>query len=241
MDINVHNTDILPLSKKASLILSEIAEKLEALLYADEVSCLTRNFRKCIAEIMVRFSEYQNEVLRYSKLKKSCKKGCSYCCCHWVEDVNSFEMDIIADYIKTNIPEKIEEIIRSCKADIQELERVDEIVNIKLSKLSGNEKVGIDQVDLLLSVFYQLERKCPLLASDGSCMIYDIRPITCRIYMNFSDPFLCKPGYINKDNVVTCLLDLNEKSNNLLDQLHFKYLRFRGDTGLRSLLVKYLE
>lgn len=241
MDINVHNTDILPLSKKASLILSEIAEKLEALLYADEVSCLTRNFRKCIAEIMVRFSEYQNEVLRYSKLKKSCKKGCSYCCCHWVEDVNSFEMDIIADYIKTNIPEKIEEIIRSCKEDIQELERVDEIVNIKLSKLSGNEKVGIDQVDLLLSVFYQLERKCPLLASDGSCMIYDIRPITCRIYMNFSDPFLCKPGYINKDNVVTCLLDLNEKSNNLLDQLHFKYLRFRGDTGLRSLLVKYLE
>lgn len=241
MDIKFNTLEPLPLSPKGYSILDGIERKLKALLDYNEKSCLSENFKNKFSDILKQFSEYQREVLHFSNLKKCCKKGCSYCCFHWVEDVNSFEMEIIADHIKRKMPEKIEKIIKTCKADIEKMERLDEIVDNKLSKLSENEISLIDPVDLLLTAFYQLKRRCPLLSPDGTCMVYNIRPITCRIYMNFFNPMLCKPDYINKEEVTTYLLDLDEKSNSLLDQLHFRYLRFSDDTGLRSLLVKYLE
>lgn len=32
---------------------------------------------------------------------------------------------------------------------------------------------------------------CPLLASDGSCSVYEARPFICRVFAAFDDPALC--------------------------------------------------
>jgi hypothetical protein len=61
------------------------------------------------------------------------------------------------------------------------------------------------------------------------------------MYVSFSDPFRCSPDDINEGDTPTYLFDLEEEADALIDALHFKFLRFEGDSGLRSLLVKYLS
>lgn len=186
---------------------------------------------------------FQNCVVAHSDYAVTCSRGCDNCCCHWVEDVNSFEITIIADRLRKNYPDRIADIRRQCKSDGEELERLDRLVQDRLREAAGEDpsaEPAIDQVDLLLQVFYRMRRPCPLLDSEGGCMVYDQRPLTCRMYVSFSDPIRCDPEYITPATTSTCLIDLSERANAIIDRLHFTYLRHKGDTGLRSQLARYL-
>lgn len=230
----------LPVPEKAGLIHKQIVESLNTLEKLDLKSCLNPQFRILFDEILCLFGKYQSLVLNHSSVENTCRIKCTSCCYHWVEDINSFEAEIIADYIRKNMAEQIPAIVKICEEDQKELEHLYKHVQEKL--LDSQDECGdIDEVDLLLSVFYQMRRPCPLLGKDGICQVYQVRPLTCRIYMSFSDPSLCDPAYINDEFIPTYLLNLEDDANVILDRLHFKYLKFEGDTGLRSLLMKYLE
>jgi hypothetical protein len=58
--------------------------------------------------------------------------------------------------------------------------------------------------------------------------------------MSFSDAMLCNPEYQDQEDIATYLLNLEENANTILDRLHFRYQRFAGESGLRSLLLKHL-
>ncbi len=223
-------------------IIIRIIDKLTLLERQAFTSPLDKGFRALFAEVADLAVRYQEEVVARSDYTVSCTRGCSDCCNHWVEDVNSFEAAIIADFIRRKMPGRVDDIRRRCISDCHELERLEKLVTIKLQRQQAASGVpSIDQVDLLLSVFYQMKRPCPLLADDGNCSIYELRPLTCRIYVSFSDPLRCNPGYINTSVVPTCLIDLPETANRILDTLHFRYLRINGDTGLRSQVGRYLS
>jgi len=223
-------------------VMNRIVLKLRQLVRSCPVSPLAASFREVYSEICSMIDEYQEILIRHSEHSVTCTCGCADCCNHWVEDVNSFEAEIIADYIRKQLPERVETIIRQCKEDCLELERLQELVDERVNLLSEDgDKSRIDNVDLLLGVFYQMRRPCPLLAEDGSCSVYPVRPVTCRIYVSFYDPIRCDPDYITTSIVPTAILDLSETANQLLDSLHFDNMRFEGDTGLRSLLFKHLS
>lgn len=230
----------IPVPESAVRIHRQIVSKLTCLEESNFSSCLDPQFRVVFKDILELFEQYQKLVLEHSKIICTCNKRCCSCCFHWVEDVNSFEAEIIAHYIRVNMPDKIPHIINSCIEDQAELERLYALVQERLAQ-EQDESETIDEIDLLLSVFYQSRRLCPLCDSDGLCMIYPVRPLTCRVYMSFSDPGLCDPSYINDEYIPTYLLNLEETANDILDRLHFKYQKFRDDTGLRSLLIKYLR
>lgn len=232
----------LPLSHDARLQMQQIVALLQAIEKQAFTTADDPLFRLQFSELIEYADRYQRLLVRGADAPVSCSKTCSDCCCHWVEDVNSFEMAIIADFIEKKMPEKKQQIIEQCLDDSVELERIEKLVHAKLREkgIAGN-SAAIDSVDLLLSVFYQMRRPCPLLSENGACMIYPVRPLTCRIYVSFSDPVRCNPDYINNEVVPTCLLDLSESANRILNRLHFRFLRFEGDTGLRSLLGKYLQ
>jgi hypothetical protein len=80
-----------------------------------------------------------------------------------------------------------------------------------------------------------------MLSPDARCMIYPVRPLTCRMYVSVSDPLRCNPDYIHASTPPTMIIDLSEEANRIVDKLHFKFLRYDGDSGLRSLLLKYLS
>jgi Fe-S-cluster containining protein len=232
----------LALSPKAAVIHSRIETEIKKLLQSDARSALEPEFINGYEKIMELFEEFQKEVIAFSGNSITCSNNCTRCCFHWVEDVYSFEAEIIADYIKKNFSSRVSEILDRFRKDVAEIERLDAIVGEKMFACGEDKEAsGIDSVDLLLSGFYQLRRPCALLDDNGACGIYPVRPLTCRIYLSFSDPMYCDPDYINESDVRTYLLDLEESASELLDQLHMEFDRFENDMGLRSVLIKCLE
>jgi Fe-S-cluster containining protein len=215
--------------------------RIKKLLGCGAASPLDKSFRGEWEDILELFGHYQNMVIGKSGNTVSCERGCAQCCCHWVEDVYCFEAMIIADYVRTHYADRIGSFVKSLRRDVAEIERLDLIVTGKLAEHAEN--IGtceIDSVDLLLTSFYQLSRPCAFLDLNGDCLVYSVRPLTCRIYMSFSPRHFCHPDYINESDVRTYLLDLEENASELLDRLHLKYDRFGNDLGLRSLMVKCL-
>ncbi len=228
---------LLTIPENGLSIHSRMTVILKQLIELKTTDCLSIDFKNLYFSYLDLFDKYQKSVLEHNSRVATCKRSCSCCCNHWVEDVNSFEAAIISEYIQQNLPHHIPSIIKKCKSDNQQLEHIEKCI-INHPDISENQ---LDHTDLLLSVFYQYKRPCPLLDKNGTCTIYPVRPLTCRIYMSFSDPSCCDPEYINEDDTPTYLLDVEEEASELLDQLHFKFLKFEGNTGLRSLLLSHLS
>ncbi|KMQ52087.1 hypothetical protein CHISP_1076 [Chitinispirillum alkaliphilum] len=238
MEENVPEKPPIPVPESAGKVHEYILEELKKLLHLQVSDCLNTEFRSGFSRILDLFEEYQCLIIDEYGSAMSCARGCSWCCNHWVEDVNSFEAEIIADYIRKNHPAQISQIVKQCKNDLILLENLDDIVSQKVPENGLDD--GNDSVFILLSSFYQLKRPCPLLDANGGCSIYPVRPLTCRVYMSFSSSKNCHPTNINQEDIPTYIMDLREEANELVDKLHFRFQKYEDDTGLRSLLVKYL-
>jgi Fe-S-cluster containining protein len=230
----------LPLPPAARNTHKKIYGRLAALEQAGIPSCLEPEFKKRWAEILAMIDLYQKQISEGSGMKASCRKGCAACCCHWVEDINSFEAEIIAEYLKKHHPRKVGRIVTRCRNDGKVFRSLNQIVESKLAAAcSDPSAAALDPVDLLLASFYRLRNPCPLLA-EGLCLAYPVRPLTCRMYVSFSAPERCDPDYKNREDVPTYIFDLEEKANGIIDRLHFRYLRLENVTGLRPMLAGYL-
>ncbi|NLD91168.1 MAG: YkgJ family cysteine cluster protein [Fibrobacter sp.] len=230
--------ELLRIPPEARAVHNGIVRALESMENGNAQSCLADDFKLSYFRVFELFEQYQQMVIQHNNYKVSCKRGCAYCCNHWVEDVNSFEAAIIAEYLRKYFPDSIEKIVAQCIEDEAILNNIEKLT---IDRMSDIDDTGtIDYIDLVLSVFYQMNRTCPLLSENGACSIYKVRPLTCRIYMSFSENALCAPEYQETDDIPTYLLNLDENASEILDRLHFRYQRFPEETGLRSMLVKYL-
>jgi Fe-S-cluster containining protein len=234
----------LPTPPAARATHARIVALLQRLTASASPSPLAREFRRPFREFLSLLGQFQRQVVAGSGRRVSCRRGCAACCLHWVEDVNSFEAEIIAAHIRRRLPAEIAGIVAACRADVAAMERLEALTTATLRKARRDLALAatqIEQVDLMLASFYQLRRPCPLLDARGECRVYRLRPLTCRVYCSFSAPRRCDPAYINDDDVPTCLINVGEDASSLLDGLHFRHDRSGGDTGLRSLLVKLLD
>jgi Fe-S-cluster containining protein len=231
----------LPVPPAARKTHNKIFERLTVLSGSTACSCREPDFKRTWKETLDLIDRYQQEITSASRLTISCDERCTACCCHWVEDVNSFEAELIAEHLKRVFPEKIRLIIEQCGRDEKTLTKLNAIVEAKLGDFNSRGLLNsADPVDLLLASFYRMQIPCPLL--DGKlCIAYPVRPLTCRMYVSFSAPPHCRPDTIDESEVPTYLFDLDEEADAIIDRLHFKFLKFENDTGLRSLLAKYLR
>lgn len=241
----------LPVPPAARKTHNKIFEQLTALSGSTARSCREAEFKRTWKETLDLIDRYQKEIASASRLTISCAEGrgtdgrrtegCTACCCHWVEDVNSFEAELIAEHLERVFPERIRLIIEQCGRDEETLIKLNAIVEGKLGDFNSRGLLNnADPVDLLLASFYRQQIPCPLL--DGKlCIAYPVRPLTCRMYVSFSAPAHCCPDTIDEGEVPTYLFDLEEEADAIIDRLHFKFLKFENDTGLRSLLAKYLR
>lgn len=219
----------------AKAVHTVIREKLVALIASDPASCADKTFVRAWQEIGSLADVYQYEIISQSSFKKTCTRGCRLCCSHWVNEVYSFEAEIIVDYLRKYHDRKIPGIIETCREDVAVLGRLLGLVEAKL----GSDDAGdVDKRDLLLSIFYQMGRPCPLL-DDGICMVYEVRPLTCRNYVSFGDPEGCRPESINEPQGSTFLFGFEDETLDLLEILHRRFARVEDERALRALLLRY--
>ena len=224
--------------ERAQQLHAAIITRLHLLLATPYDSPLNPGFVRDYRQVLTTFEEYQQEVMRYHGRMPSCRAGCATCCGHWVEDVNSFEAALIAGEVLRRPPPAIDAIMHQCRSDMAALEQLADIRDARTGTVE--EELHFDETDILLGAFYQLRRPCPLL-SNGRCSVYDLRPLTCRIYFSFSHPSRCDPDHIHDEGTATFILDVDEEANALFDRLHERFCLFEGESGLRRVLLRYLE
>ena len=225
----------------ANSLEKQIIRILKRLISDSHPSCCDNKFRADYEKALALFSRYQDAVLANYQLKVTCGPRCKVCCYHWPEDTYSFEVRYIASYVKQHRKSEITAIVNTLCADIACLDKIRKTVKRRLSDSAEKAALGdTDPYDLVLSSFYQFKRPCPLLTKDGSCSIYPIRPLTCRVYISFSSNEFCKPSRISNDKALTYLLDLEQDASDLFDRLHFMYDIFDGNTSFRSMLYTAL-
>jgi len=240
--MNPGTRPLLSIPPEAEQIHDMIMIVLRQMRDAGYSDCINDDFRRLYLQAMELYADYQRITVKASGKTISCGSGCWICCCHYAEDIYSFEAEIISCSLKKLPAEERARIKKSCEKAVCALERLRPIVSEKLLLDEYRQiSADIDADDILLSSYYQLKNRCPFLDDRNLCLIYAIRPLTCRAYINLGDPSVCPPEMINEADTSTYILDLNEEANDILDELHFRYERYPRDTSLCSLVLKYLS
>lgn len=229
----------LAIPPSAAAIQEQITEIFRAM---KGMACGEPRFVRAYRRAMRLYDSYQREVIAASGLSIMCHTGCYICCCHWPDDVYSFEAEMIANAVRRMSRRRRLLMEESCRDSVAEYERITALSKEKLAndeyRSLGDE---VDFAEIVLTGFYQLKSRCPFLDDDDRCAVYELRPLTCRAYVNLGDPTVCPPEMILENDESTFILDLDDESNAILDELSERCARFPGDTGLRSLVLKYLE
>jgi len=108
----------------------------------------------------------------------SCEKGCN-ACCYLIVDSAAIEAEMVRRYIEEHFDDQ---------------ERLRVLKKIKEAKRHYPDRVGMDGEfpGSVVEKHFALHVPCPFLSSEGSCMIYEVRPINCRKHTVFSDPRQCE-------------------------------------------------
>lgn len=244
--INAVNNDLnnppsLNITESSRILLTSIEDILVDLVNRADLSPSDDEFYYKYRRILDIYDHFQNEVIDASGISTVCSAGCSSCCCHWVEDVNSFEAYIIGRYLNENSPDMIDSVIMLFREDAEVLNSLRDIVDGKSAEYTSVSDEITDQYDLLLACFYQLERPCALLDDNGCCSVYPVRPFTCRDYMNIRDKTACLPDRIIEGEPATLILYLSDFISQQLEILHRRFDDGSDDMSLRSLLVRFFE
>lgn len=106
-----------------------------------------------------------------NKVKFICKKGCFECCSDYFY-VAKIEYTTILHYLKSTGTD-ILPIISSCEEKLQQFKTShhEEYTSLKNNDYS----MFTDTSNIKVS-------NCPFLGSNNECLVYDVRPLICRLY-----------------------------------------------------------
>ncbi len=149
---------------------------------------------------------------KYSK-EVSCKLGCVDCC-YALFDLTLIEAMYLNKKFYELVPKSEQEKI------LEEADRIDrQIYKIKRWAFRERQK-GVAE-DKILEEIGKKRIKCPLLSENNKCILYEFRPITCRVYglplAISGDVKICsKSGFVPGQKYETVIID---KINSRLFQL----------------------
>lgn len=153
--------------------------------------------RKYVALLTAsRQKSYQSLVDSLSLERKeiSCKRGCAYCCYHYVT-VSLAQGIAIVDYLYSR-----KDLLKQFLDNYADWRNkggtiADGIDGIRLRALASS--VPIDRVIAdtrpLSTRYFEAVIPCPFLA-DNTCSIYEVRPTSCSGHHAVSPPDWCAPG-----------------------------------------------
>ncbi|WP_443659111.1 YkgJ family cysteine cluster protein [Clostridium algidicarnis] len=111
----------------------------------------------------------------------ACKKGCSSCCSLYV-DLTAIEAENIRRYIVDN---KSDDEINVYKTKLKEIKE-------KVETTSRPYELSKEDLDNLHYEYALKDIPCMFLKKDGSCSVYEARPLSCRKFIVFSSRDKCE-------------------------------------------------
>ncbi|WP_347861360.1 YkgJ family cysteine cluster protein [Salimicrobium sp. PL1-032A] len=123
-------------------------------------------------------------------MKPNCFMGCAFCC-YFPIRVSKMEAKLFFQSIEHMSSERKEDIFRHWEAYYEKFPQKVETA------------LDIDPEDPDMKWKYkQLNLPCPMLNEETQlCMAYEVRPVPCRTYVNYSDPTVCATQHMPKETV----------------------------------------
>lgn len=154
----------------------------------------------------------------HASLSVTCRSGCAFCC-YFPIIVNEMEAKLMQKAIE-NFPEE-----RKKQLD----EHLTQYYKNQATNLKTIEKLDFKNDTNFKMSYRKLFMPCPLLNTEtNQCMAYEIRPIPCRTYVNYTNPKVCEDNLMPKETISFEFL-YGEYMGALNEFLQFLYEE--GDTG----------
>ncbi len=175
----------------------------------------------------------------------TCHLGCCDCC-YALFDLTLVEAMALNQAFKTELPAEVQ------KAVLEEAESIDrKTFQIKRSAFKERQK-GVD-TDTILKELGRERVRCPLLSEENQCVLYEHRPLTCRLYglplsVGGQVHTCSKSNFVNgqkyptvfMDKIQDRLLDLSQRMVDTMPTKHTKLAEVLVPVSM-ALLTDYDE
>jgi Fe-S-cluster containining protein len=127
------------------------------------------------------YDAYVAAVLITDDKKITCSKACSACCRHFVSSVEPFELIALDQHARSR--ENYSDVIVSSHNRTMAYEKV--------LREDSRHSAAEDAEDRALYHYFLRGLPCPYLEADGTCGVYEWRPMACRMFFAESAPRYC--------------------------------------------------
>ena len=159
----------------------EDSSKIDSAYYVTLSSILTARMSKFYAA----YDAFVYAALHVEDRPVTCSKSCSACCRHFVSSVEPFELATIHRFIRE----------RESYPDTLFASHKNSVVYEKIMQAeidsAKDEKAEMEASDRALYRYFLKGRACPFLEQDGACGIYEVRPMSCRMFFSESPARFC--------------------------------------------------
>jgi Fe-S-cluster containining protein len=169
-------------------------------------------------DILIAYSELLSEVDAWfarcslaAGASIACKRGCS-ACCRGLFDITLLDAALLKDGFDALSPTQKQQILKKGNSSLEAIRKVWPDFGHPYLLNSYPE----EQWDLVMPD--EDETPCPLLGEDGQCLVYDSRPMTCRLN---GIPMVDLNGEVLFDE--WCSLNFTDLDPLLLQELRFNF------------------
>ncbi|MGM8216338.1 YkgJ family cysteine cluster protein [Bacillaceae bacterium W0354] len=141
-------------------------------------------------KLLLETSNKMTDMDEHMGMSPSCQLGCAFCC-YFPIIITRLEAKMIIASIEEMSDDRREELINHLRNYFSNYESLIE------------EATSVDpESEHVKSHYIKKQLPCPLLNTEtNSCMAYEIRPLPCRTYVNYTNPKVCADNLMPEEAV----------------------------------------
>lgn len=207
----------------------------------DELLDSSRSANEVVMDGFQRLLEQVNNEMAnmeaFMDVKESCFMGCAFCC-YFPIIITGVEAKSMKRIIDQWPEERREKIMKHLENYFDKYEK--EIEHVTSIDRENDPKFK--------QKYIAAQVPCPMLNTETNmCMAYEVRPIPCRTYVNYSDPQVCADNYMPKETFSYEFLyefymgALNEILQELYENGEETFVDYPSDVWQYDYLVNWLR
>ncbi|UUI38121.1 YkgJ family cysteine cluster protein [Oceanobacillus oncorhynchi] len=211
-------------------------EIVDGILVKEDVSADDK-IAQAFAQLLQAVSEEISDMESTADLMPTCQMGCAFCC-YFPIITNKMEAMLIKDAI-SKMPADRKHFIENHLSDYYQ------VYEEKVEQLSGIDIIS----DPDAKYKYKKEQlPCPFLnLKTNACMVYEVRPLPCRTYANYTNPKVCADNIMPKETISYEFLyqeymgAMNELLQYLYENDRIEKMDYPGDLYQEGLLINWMK
>jgi len=175
---------------------------------------LTRKLYGKVLKAHQRYLQYKLNQLRKHGREPTCKRGCAFCCQFMPSGISALEVIFLYDEMHQQ-----KHFSRTFRRFLERQEVIEEISADYRKREQSPVQKGRSVSEEILLEYRQKRIPCPLLTTDGVCLLYSVRPFVCREYFSCSPPSWCDPSHPHYSQALRIAIPLPEDCQSMLDKI----------------------